>query len=96
MGSVRRLPWIGVLLLLTVAGAPAGDVAYTAEECPVVGNLFSGIYHVPGQANYREMLQRNQRGRDNRVCFPSEWAARVNGYRRSRSPDWDSGGGEGR
>jgi hypothetical protein len=57
---------------------------YTPQECPVVGNKNSGIYHTPGGRHYRQMLQENKRG-DNRACFRTEEAARAAGYRKSKT-----------
>ncbi len=50
-----------------------------AEDCPVVGNRSSGIYHVPGGRFYGQMLASR-----NRVCFADEDEALRAGYRRSR------------
>lgn len=77
-----RLLIIVLVLFLFPLAAPARD--YTAQECPVVGNRNSGIYHVPGGRHYWKMLQQNKRG-DNRACFPNEAAAKAAGYRRSKT-----------
>lgn len=50
---------------------------YLMRDCPVVGNTQSGIYHLPGQPNYKSMLVVNKcakKGKctDNRRCFDSE------------------------
>jgi hypothetical protein len=63
---------------------------YTPDECPVVGNKESGIYHVPGGLNYEQMLRENQEvkdggKRDNRECFRNEEDAEKAGYRASKS-----------
>ena len=49
---------------------------YVMRDCPIVGNRETGLYHRPGQPNYRQMLIINKgvrRGqlRDNRECFDS-------------------------
>lgn len=53
---------------------------FLMRDCPVVGNTQSGIYHLPGQPNYNQMLIVNKCSRkakkssckDNRRCFDSE------------------------
>lgn len=56
---------------------------YTPEECPVVGNTDSKIYHVPGGMSYSKMLRQNKKG-DNRQCFKSEKEAIAAGYRKAK------------
>jgi hypothetical protein len=88
MATRRRVARWAALLVLTLAPpALAERHAYTEEQCPVVGNKFSGIYHTPKNANYWQMLERNQNLRvpDNRECFESEEAARAADYRPSRA-----------
>ena len=58
------------------------DGNYQVGDCPIVGNLNSGLYHVPGQAKYAEMLKINkcaieQKCEDNRICFETEAEARA-------------------
>lgn len=63
-----------------------------SRDCPVVGNVETRIYHVPGDRNYGQMLQENTRKRDNRICFKSHAEAEQAGYRRSKSGSkkwWD-------
>ena len=48
------------------------------EECPVIGNRVSGIYHVRGGQFYARM-----RRSPNRICFQSEADAVQAGFRRS-------------
>jgi hypothetical protein len=56
------------------------------DECPVVGNSDTHIYHVPRDRNYAQMLEENiDKKKDNRVCFKSREEAERAGYRRSRS-----------
>lgn len=59
----------------------AGD--YTREDCPVVGNTESKIYHVRGGLSYEKMLRKNRTG-DNRQCFKSEKEALDAGYRKAK------------
>ena len=73
---------LSLLLLLSPFFASARD--YTPQECPVVGNKNSRIYHTPGGRHYRQMLQENKRG-DNRACFRTEEAAKAAGYRKSKT-----------
>lgn len=77
----RRLVLATLLSLFLSLSAFARD--YTPQECPVVGNTNSGIYHVPGGRHYWQMLQQNKYG-DNRACFPNEAAAITAGYRKSK------------
>jgi len=58
---------------------------FTENECPVVGNSDTHIYHLPGDRNYGQMLEENKdKKKDNRVCFKSRVEAEKAGYRRSR------------
>jgi hypothetical protein len=56
---------------------------YTPQQCPVIGNTNSQIFHVAGGRNYAKMLRQNKKG-DNRQCFQSEAAAEKAGFRKSR------------
>lgn len=56
---------------------------YSPNDCPVVGNTASMIYHAPGQKYYDRMLVRNK-GKDNRRCFKSEQEAQKQGFRKSK------------
>jgi hypothetical protein len=56
---------------------------FNSNECPVVGNTDSNIYHVSGGRFYETMLERNSDG-DNRKCFNSESEAEGAGFRRSK------------
>ena len=80
-----RVEWCRAVCILAffVTSAALGR-NYTYEECPVVGNSETHVYHVPGDPNYRQMLQENKKT-DNRVCFKSRGEAEKAGYRRSRS-----------
>lgn len=74
------------LLAALIVSLQAQARNYTPEECPVIGNTETGIYHVPGDRNYRQMLVENKnKKKDNRGCFKSRLAAENAGYRRSRS-----------
>ncbi len=58
---------------------------FTENECPVVGNAETHIYHLPGDRNYGQMLEENKdKKKDTRVCFKSRVEAEKAGYRRSR------------
>lgn len=48
------------------------------SDCPVIGNMNSGIYHLPGGQYYAQMQFSMSA-----VCFKSEQDAIKNGYRRS-------------
>lgn len=75
-----------VLLAATLVATSAASRDFTPEECPVIANAESRIYHVPKGLNYRMMLRQNKRKTtDNRVCFPSEEAARGAGYRKAHN-----------
>ena len=50
----------------------------TEQDCPVIGNEKSGIYHLPGGQFYNQM-----RVSPNGVCFQTEEAAGQAGFRRS-------------
>lgn len=56
---------------------------YTPQQCPVVGNTNSMIYHQAGGQSYAKMLRENQSG-DNRKCFKSAQQAQSAGYRASK------------
>lgn len=48
--------------------------AYIMRDCPVIGNKDSGLYHLPHQPNYNQMLVINKcadkgKCQDNRQCF---------------------------
>ncbi len=59
---------------------------FTETECPVVGNSYTHIYHLPGDRNYGQMLEENKgKKKDNRICFNSQEEAEKAGYRRSRA-----------
>jgi len=51
----------------------------TEQDCPVIGNRKSGIYHLPGGQFYNQM-----RVSPNGVCFQSEEEAGQAGFRRSK------------
>jgi hypothetical protein len=58
----------------------------TENECPVVGNSETHIYHLPGDRNYGQMLEENkEKKKNNRFCFKSPVEAEKAGYRRSRA-----------
>ncbi len=69
-------------MVMASLGAAAKD--YTRQECPVIGNVDSKIYHTPASDSYRKLLKGNQNGSDNRICFKIEQEARDAGYRKSR------------
>jgi hypothetical protein len=56
------------------------------EECPVIGNTRSMIYHVPGDLGYNVMREQNKNvKKDNRRCFANSADAELAGFRRSQS-----------
>jgi hypothetical protein len=57
---------------------------YSPTECPVVGNIDSKIFHVPGGKSYAKMLRKNK-GKDNRKCFKTEKQAEDEGFRKSKT-----------
>jgi hypothetical protein len=77
---------IAFALLVSLIFIPMRGFAkdYTPEECPVVGNTNSKIYHLPGGRSYAKMLRENTHG-DNRQCFKTEDEATKAGYRKSKS-----------
>ena len=64
------------------AWMPNDALLATGAECPsdypIKGNLPSRIYHLPGQATYDRT--------EPEICFDSEDAARLAGFRKSRAP----------
>ena len=48
------------------------------SDCPVIGNMKSGVYHVPGGQYYAQM-----QFSESAICFKSEDDASKQGYRRS-------------
>lgn len=56
-----------------------GALVPNEENCPVIGNQRSGIYHLPGGQFYDQM-----RFSPDRVCFQSEEEAFKAGFRRSK------------
>ena len=57
--------------------------SYRPQECPVIGNTNSSIFHVPGQKSYAKMLRKNKRG-DNRRCFKTEDEAKLASFRKAK------------
>ena len=55
-----------------------GPILPGVGECPVIGNMKSSIYHLPGGQYYDQM-----QFSESAVCFKSEGDAIKNGYRRS-------------
>ena len=61
-----------------IAAAQQGNHStYRMQDCPIVGNLETGLYHTPAQPNYKQMLVKNKCAesgecQDNRRCFDSE------------------------
>lgn len=53
------------------------------ENCPVVANNQTHIYHLKDKAHYNEVLEANKFV-ENRVCFTNEWQAVIAGYRKSK------------
>ncbi len=85
MKPVTRLKTLLPLVAtIAIANPDAAAKDYTRQECPVVGNAGSGIYHTPASDSYRKLLKENPRGEDNRICFKTEQEARDAGYRKSR------------
>ncbi len=84
---MRIARWIRLVLVLAI---PVSSVAlgkdYTSAECPIVRNTETYIYHVPGDRNYRQMLQENENEKkDNRRCFKARSEAEKASYRKSQS-----------
>ncbi len=75
-----------IVLFSFAAGVSMASLAkdYTRQECPVIGNVDSKIYHTPASDSYRKLLKGNQDRGDNRICFRIEQEARDAGYRKSR------------
>lgn len=73
-----------VFVSLAFGASQTARLSYEPDECPVVGNTKSQIYHLPGTSHYREMLIVNGDGRDNRLCFADEFAAQEAGYRKTK------------
>jgi|LakMenE18May11ns_1017448.scaffolds.fasta_scaffold9940854_7 hypothetical protein len=71
------------LILALLLALPCVAKDYTPQECPIVGNTDSKIYHAAGGKFYARMLRENQSG-DNRQCFKSEGEAQRAGYRKSK------------
>ena len=72
-----------LIILPFLVGPIAFAKNFTPAECPVVGNIKSKKFHVPGGAHYAEMLVKNEK-KDNRRCFPNQAAAINVGYRKSK------------
>jgi hypothetical protein len=72
-----------ILLFALPSSLVAAPAAYTPEECPVIGNTNSKIYHMAGGQSYAKMLRKNKNG-DNRDCFQTEELATAAGYRKSK------------
>jgi len=64
--------------VLAFSEVKPGAILPGVSDCPVIGNMKSGIYHVPGGLYYTQ-LQFNL----NAVCFKSEEDAIKRGFRRS-------------
>lgn len=64
--------------VLAFSEVKPGAILPGVSDCPVIGNMKSGIYHVPG-GQYYTQLQFNL----NAVCFKSEEDAIKRGFRRS-------------
>lgn len=84
MKNIPAKSLLSLAALLAVANAVFAAKDYTRQECPVIGNADSGIYHTSGSDSYRKLLKGNRKGEDNRVCFKTEMEARNAGYRKSR------------
>jgi hypothetical protein len=75
---------LSLAALLVAMHAAAAGKDYTRQECPVIGNSISMIYHTPGSDSYRKLLKANERGENTRVCFRTEREAKDAGYRKAR------------
>lgn len=77
----------GTAAAAKAAASPAATVAnpFTPENCPVVGNKNSKIYHVKGGASFEKMLKNKPSGADNRECFKTEDDAKKAGFRKSKT-----------
>jgi hypothetical protein len=80
--EVNRMRSCALILLVLSATSIARARDFTPEECPVVGNTNSHIYHLVGQHDYAKMLREKKRG-DNRKCFQTESGAQKEFYRRA-------------
>ena len=78
----RALFFLLATSFILTSAYSAPDV-YSPQECPVIGNTDSSIYHTAGQKFYARMLRKNKKG-DNRRCFKSEEEARTAFFRRSK------------
>jgi hypothetical protein len=76
---MTKISILSVALISTVSFAKD----YTPEECPVVGNTNSKIYHTQDQIKYGQMLVKNK-GQDNRKCFQTEKEAQKAKFRPSK------------
>jgi hypothetical protein len=83
--DLKNMAMVLVLLLSSLRPLISSARDFSPEECPVVGNTNSKIYHTQGGLNYRRMLQENKNGADNRECFQTEKAAQDAGYRKSKT-----------
>lgn len=71
--------------MVGIATAKKHKLQYLMRDCPVIGNTESGIYHMPGQLNYKRMLVVNKcakkgKCKDNRRCFDDEAEAKATDY----------------
>jgi hypothetical protein len=78
-------PLIVSLLTYQPPAAPLPpNTDYSPSECPVAGNVESGIYHLAGSRDYRKMLTGGKISRLRVACFADESEATSAGYRRSK------------
>lgn len=86
MARLLAMVWCGVFISSFPASQALAQnysqAQMSRDECPVVSNTHSYIYHVPGGYFYPRMLIKNK-GKDNHRCFKTESAAKAVGFRKS-------------
>ena len=74
-----------LIFIITISCSVLGQqLLYTQEQCPVIGNTKTGIYHVPGGNFYQRMLVLNKDRKENRRCFKNQNEAIKAGFRKSK------------
>ena len=74
---------IKVMISIVLIGTQVHAKDYPPDECPIVGNTNSRIYHIATGRSYANMLRENKHG-ENRACFKNEAEAEKNGYRKAK------------
>lgn len=67
-----------------VSPALPPDQGYSASECPVAGNVESGIYHLAGSHHHRRLVAHGKDRLLQVACFDTEGEAIGAGYRKSK------------